>query len=343
MKAAVVKGKRQLAYEEVPTPQVEPGMLLLKTKYCCICGTDLEYVDGLLGRPPVPGAILGHEFLAEVAQVGEGLQGWSVGERVVPGFRTPCGQCYWCRRSMHHMCTGDPAKRIPGKDTSFGSTPGAMADYFVRAPGGLLKVPDTISDEEAGVSQPLTVGTWMVHCSNLQMGESAVVIGAGHIGLLTMACARAAGAAPIIVSDMFKSRLDAAMEMGADFVINASEVDTVEEIKKITEVGADVVYICVREANVMQQAFDMVRMGGRIIICGMPEPQPLNPAIWMHKQVRIEGCRNTGVKMDVTLRLLQHNRVNVRPMISAIMPLAETQAAFDSMYSGENIAVLLKP
>jgi len=330
--------------KEVPTPSIGPGMLLLKTKYCCICGSDLGYLDNKMpGNPVTAGAILGHEFLAEVAAVGEDVEGWSVGERAVPGFRKPCGQCYWCRRGLHHLCIGAPTQRIPSKGISYASIAGAMAEYFVRPPSSLLKVPDSISDEEAGVSQPLTVGTWMVHCSGLQWGDSAAVIGAGHIGLSTMACVRAVGAAPIIVTDMIKPRLDAALEMGADVVLNPNEVDVVSEITKLTEVGVDVAFISVREADVLQQAFDMVRIEGRIIICGTPAPEALDTGRWVGKRVRIEGCLNRGAKMDATLRLLEYKRVNVKPLISEIMPLEDVQRAFDSMYSGKNIAVLLKP
>jgi len=342
MKAAVVKGKRQIAYEEVPTPSVRPGTLLLKIKYCCICGSDLEYVDGkMAGNPPTSGAILGHEFSAEVAAVGEGVEGWSVGDRAVPGLRKPCGECYWCQRGLHHHCLGGPTK--PGRGSAFGAVPGAMAEYLVRPSGSVLKVPDGISDKEAGVSQPLTVGTWMVNCAELRMGESAAVIGAGHIGLATLANVRAVGAAPIIVTDPIEVRLDASLEMGADVVLNPDKVDVVSETAKLTDAGVDVVFICLREGDVMRQAFDMVRMGGRITICGMPAPEPLSPARWMSKQVRIEGSRNVGAKMDTTLRLLQYKRVNVDPLISEIMPLKDAEKAFDSMYSGEKIAVLLAP
>ena len=344
MKAAVVKGRRLIAYEEVPTPSVQPGTVLLKLIYCCTCGTDLEYVDNKMpGSPVTAGVILGHEFLGEVAAVGEGVEGWSVGERAVPGFQKPCGQCYWCRRGLHRMCMGGPTQHILDKDFAYGSTDGAMAEYFVRLASSLLKVPDSISDEEASLSQSLTVGTWMVHCSGLQMGDSAVVIGAGHIGLATMACARAVGAAPIIVTDMINSRLDVALGMGADVALNPNKVDIVSEIRKLTEAGVDVAFICVRDADVLQQALDVVRMEGRVIIVGAPSPQALDPFLWLYKRVRIEGCQNVGAKMYTTLKLLEYKRMNVKPLISEIMPLKDTQRAFDSLYSGENLVVLLKP
>ncbi len=347
MKAAVVKGRRLIACEEVPIPSAQPGTLLLKTKYCCTCGSELEYVDNQRApeNPVTAGDILGHEFVAEVAEVGEGVKGWSVGDRVVPGFRRPCGQCYWCQRGLHHLCVGGPSRYIPGGVGSHGpSRNGAMAEYFVRPPTGLLKVPDGVSDEEAGVSQPLGVGTWVVHCAGIKMGDSVAIIGAGHIGLLTMVCARADGAAPIIVTDVIKPRLNIALEMGADKALNPNEVDVVSEVEKLTEVGVDVAFVCVRRGgDVLKQAFDMVRVQGRVILAGYTESAELNATSWLRKQVRIEGSLNRGAKMATALRLLEYKRVNVKPVITEIIPLEETQRAFDSMYSGENIAVLLKP
>lgn len=344
MKAAVIKGRRLIAYEEVPTPSAQPGTLLLKTKYNCACGSDLEYVDNQRApqNPVVAGGILGHEFVAEIAEVGEGVKGWSVGDRVVPGFRRPCGQCYWCQRGLHHLCIGGPSRYIPG-GAGHGMN-GAMAEYFVRPPSSLLKVPAGVSDEEAGVSQPLGVGTWVVHCAGIEMGDSVAIIGAGHIGLLTMVCAKADGAAPIIVTDVIKSGLDVALEMGADVVLNPNEVDVISEAEKITEVGVDIAFVCVRRGgDVLKQAFDMVRVQGRVILVGYTESAELDATSWLRKQVRIEGSLNRGAKIATALRLLEYKRVNVKPLITEIIPLKDVQRAFDSMYSGENIGVLLKP
>jgi len=155
MKAVVTTGaKRKVVVKDIPKPQVQPGTLLLKTKYCSICGTDLEYLDNSLsylgaGSELHAGAILGHEFSAEVAEVGEGVKGWSVGDRVaVGGIRQGCGQCYFCRRWLPHLCSGVTGIR-DALPRAYGDKSGAMAEYFVRAPASLQKVPDSVSDEEA--------------------------------------------------------------------------------------------------------------------------------------------------------------------------------------------------
>lgn len=352
MKAAVTTGeKRGIIVKEVPTPQVQPGTLLLKTKFCSICGTDLEYLDRRLeyrgkGGELHAGAILGHEFSAEVAEMGEGVEEWSVGDRVtIGGLRQPCGQCYFCRRRLPHLCLGIAGTRgiyfdfLPG---GYGGAFGAMAEYFVRPPGSLLKLPSSVSDKEGALVEPLNVGAGAIKASEIEPGDTAVVIGAGKIGLGTMMCAKAAGAAPVIVIDVLKSRLDKALEMGADAALNANEVDVISEVVKLTEAGPDVVIICARDAKVLNQAIDMVRRGGKVVIVGMIPPTEVNPGMWAPKQLRFEAVARR-VPMITSLNLIAHKQINVKPLISEIMPLADVQRAFDSMYSGENIVVLLKP
>ncbi len=252
------RGKRKIVVEEVPKPQVQPGTVLLKTKYCSICGTDLEYLDGAFecGKwgELRAGAIPGHEFCAEVAEVGEGVEGWSVGDRVAAfGVRPSCGQCYFCRHGLTHLCTmgGSPRalfyENMPG---GMGHKLGAMAEYFIRPAAAIQKVPDSVSDEEAAaVLDSVYTGLNAVEAAELRPGDSTVVIGAGRIGLGAMLCAKAAGAAPVIVIDVVKSRLDKALEMGADTVINANEVDVVSEVVKLTEAGPDAILICVRDGR----------------------------------------------------------------------------------------------
>jgi len=255
MKACVATGeKRKIECREIPAPAAAPGKLLLKTKYACICGSDLEYLDGSLalvsqGLTHVgaitgykvaaelaldtlpdavslisqvfsiqPGSIPGHEFVAEVVEVGEGLTGWAVGDRVVP-FLNPPG-------------TTPPEDRTMGYETYR-----AWAEYMVVPPYSVQKVPDHVSDEEAVFAEPLSTGVGSVIGSGLQPGQSGVILGAGKIGLLVMMSARVYGASPVIVVDVVPSRLEKAKELGADAVINAGEVDAVAKWLNLPEMG----------------------------------------------------------------------------------------------------------
>ena len=350
MKAAVVRGKGLIGVEEVPTPSVQPGTLLLKTKYCSICGSDLGYLDGSYGRfykqgyEVHAGAIIGHEFVAEVAEVGEGVKGWSIGDRVTMGrTQRGCGQCYFCRRGLPRLCLGEGVSpRTTRRDLiDFGGKSGAFAEYFVRPPTRVQKVPDNVSDEEAAMLDSVTAGLGAVEAAGLRPGDSAVVIGAGRIGLGAMLCAKAAGAAPVILIDIIKSRMDKALEMGADAALNAKEVDVIPEVERLTEGAPDAVLVCIRGGGILDQAADMVRCGGIVVITGLLAPSEVNPLHWLLKNLRFAA--HLGGPLTTALRLIAQRQVNVKPLISAIMPLEDVQKAFDSMYSGENIAVLLKP
>jgi len=371
MKACVATGeKRRLEYKEVPTPSIEPGMLLLKNRYACICGSDLEYLDGsfrlighgithlgaligyraaaALGFGPdsaipdtsigqslstVPGSIPGHEFVAEIAAVGEGVNGWKVGDRVVPGSGLP---------------------GVPQPPTSIRpSMPGyetyrAFAEYMLTSPMAVQKVPNHVSDEEAVFVEPLATGAGSVLGAELRPGQSAVIIGAGKIGLLAMMSAKVSGAAPVIVVDVVQPRLDKALKLGADSIVNASKMEPVSEVARLTEDGANAIIICVRDGKVLNQAVEMSSRGATIVLAGFVPPVEVNPMFWTLRQLRIVGVlggpANSSVNViTLSMYMISHKQIDPKPLISEIIPFEDCQRAIDSVYSGKNIAVLMKP
>lgn len=341
MKAAIVTGeKKGIECRDIPKPSVEPGMLLLRMRYACICGSDLEYLDGSLAAhfsdgPHAgsviaqvwgsmaqlqPGGVLGHEYVAEVAEVGPGVNGWQVGDRVVP--------------MGHYLVTGYGDK-------------GCMAEYFLRPPEYVTKVPDNVPDEQAALVEPLAVSINAVNWADLKPCDSLVIIGTGKIGLGVLLCAKASGIKPIIAIDIIESRLEKALEMGADIAINSRKVNAVNEVFKHLLEGADAVIPCVREGKVLNQAVEMVKMYGIIPIAGFISPTEVDPGAWLVKEIRLVSFRSgpPGKKnsINTAIRLLANRQVDVSPLITEILPLDDVQKAFDSAYSGRNIAVLLKP
>ena len=216
------------------------------------------------------------------------------------------------------------------------------AFHFIWPAKGAQKVPDSVSDEEAALVEPLRTSIGIVKSAELTLGDSVVITGAGKIGLGVLLCAKLAGATPVIVIDVVKSRLDKALEMGADVVINANEADVISEVVKLTKVGPDAILICSRAGRVLNQATDMARRGGTIVLAGFVPPTEINPVTWVLKNLRLIGELGTS-PLSLSMRLIANKQVNVKPLISAIMPLEDVQKAFDSMYSGENITVLLRP
>jgi len=356
MKAVSVAGKGKVQIEEIPKPKTPPGALLIKVTYCSLCGADIEKVYGshwdtdgpLLNH--IRGTILGHEWVGTVEEVGEGVQGWSVGDRIVDG-RLFCGRCWYCVRGMSHLCIGNrPLRSHPydGVQTSAVASPdryGALTEYVVRGAADRLKVPDHVTDEEAAMSEPLATGVISVLNAEVGLADATVILGCGHIGLSTLAAAKAAGAAPLIAIDKIDARLAVAKEMGANATINANGSDVIKEVTDITKVGPDVVLVAVssQAAGVVELAFEMVRYHGRIMIVGLAGPVTLSPSKWITKAVRVEGTVHTGEAMIPSMKLIENGRVNLKPMVTEIVPLLEAQRAFDSLHNGENIAVLLAP
>lgn len=342
MRACVATGeKRRVECKNIPIPEVKPGWLLLKTTYAAICGSDLEYLDGSFqlashgvtyapqaAKPQEaapygirPGSVPGHEFVAEVVEVGEGVQGWSVGERAIP--------------------VGHP--NPPGAQPGEGyETYRCMAEYFLSTPFGAIKVPDHVVNEEAIFIEPLTTGNGAATKAGVQPGQSTVVIGAGKIGILAAMAAKVKGASPVIIVDLVQSRLDKALEMGIDVALNPGEKELIPEVMRLTGMGADNVLICVRDGQVLNQAVEMVRRGGaQIVLAGFVTPMEVNPMLWSIKQLSVHGI--LGGNMMDALQMISRKQIAPRPLISEIIPFDDCQRAINSVYSGENIAVLLSP
>jgi threonine dehydrogenase-like Zn-dependent dehydrogenase len=279
---------------------------------------ELPTESGMLIRPD---SIPGHEFIAEVVEVGEGVSNWSVGDRAIPyaGRPDPLG----------------PA--TPGYETYR-----CMAEYFTSKPMGIMKVPDHVSDEEAVFVEPLTTGNGAVAAAGVRPGQSAVVFGAGKIGLLAAMAAKVAGAAPVIIIDLVKSRLDKALDVGVAAALNANEVDIIDEVVKLTGDGADAILICVRDGKVLNQAVEMAKRGGStIVLAGFVAPMEVNPMLWTIKRLKIFGIM--GGSMVDSMYMVSHKQIDPKPLITEIIPFDDCQRAIDSVYSGENIGVLLRP
>lgn len=333
MKACLTSGeKRKLSCHDIPVPTVSPGWLLLKTRYTCICGSDLEYLDGSFGlltshaKPDTtpanaitPGSIPGHEFIAEVAEVGEGLTGWSIGDRVVP--------------------LGDPDPYRIGPVQQGYENYRCMAEYFCSTPQGVQRVPDHVTDEMAVFVEPLSTGNGAVTAAGLRPGQSAVVFGAGKIGLLAAMAAKAAGAAPVISIDLVDSRLQKAREVGVDMALNPNRDDINAQVAQLTGSGPNAVLICVRDGRVLNQAAEMAAPGGIIVLAGFVAPMEVNPMLWTVKRLRIQGI--LGGSMTDAMYMIAHGLINPEPLISQILPFDDCQQAINSVYSGDNIAVLL--
>lgn len=265
MKVSVMRGIRDVIEEERPVPKPGAGEVLVKVMDCGVCGSDVHYYEfGRIGdfvvRKPM---ILGHECAGVVTEVGEGVTSVQVGDRVAvePGYT--CGKCEFCKKGLYNLCP----------DVVFLATPpydGAFAEYLKYPADMVFKLPDNMDTEEGALVEPFCVGLHAVAQSGGKLGDSAVVLGSGCIGLCTMLALHANGIRTVYVVDMLQLRLDKAKELGATAVFNAGECDAVEEIMKLTGgAGVPLVFETAGSRVTTQQTAKLVKRGGTVVLVGM--------------------------------------------------------------------------
>lgn len=337
MKAAVFIGSRNFSIEDVPFPRIEPDGLIVKVKASGICGSDLHgYRNAKESK-----MIMGHEFSGDVVEVGSGVKGVKIGDRVTAMSGRGCGECYWCRQGQILRCS---------KLTLLGyGSPGAFAEY-VLVPSFKLdvyaaKLPDNISYEVGATAEPLSVGLYAVNQTQPGPDDTVVVIGLGVIGLCIIRVLKARGVAKIIASGRRESRLKLARESGADVVVDAGRDDIVTIVNKVTSgKNADIVFECAGSSGTFQQAIGSVHRGGKVNLVALYEqPVTWNPAFIVTKDINLIGC---GLRWDIpgAVNLLKSGQVDTKPLITHEFPLEKIKEAFETQLMDEGaIKVLIKP
>ena len=236
-KAALLLENRKIEIGDSPMPEMRPGYAKVKVEYCGVCGSDVHFYS--FGEPEFPDVypfILGHEFAGTVVEVADDVTNLKVGDRVCVEPGTFCGKCEWCKKGKYNLC----------KNMEFLSAPrtlGAMREYITHPAELCFKLPDNVSTLEAALVEPLAVGMSSVIRSGIHVGDSAVVLGCGCIGLVTIMALKAAGITDITAVDLFDIRLNKALEVGATRVINTKDKDTAAEVLKYYDnIGPDYVF-----------------------------------------------------------------------------------------------------
>ncbi len=327
---------------EVEVPKAEPGEVLIEVKAASICGSDIHiYRDE---HPYWPPMVLGHEFSGQIAEVGEGVDGWAVGDRVVSETRTAtCGVCRQCQTGYPQLCRN---KRPPGIGRN-----GAFAK-FVAMPAALLhRLPEKVSFDAGAVCEPLAICTTaLIETAGIRAGERVVVIGPGPIGQLSMQVALAAGASKVIVCGRAKTdaiRLAKAEELGATRTVKVDEESVEEAVMGETEgEGADLVVECSGAVPAITQSFGLARRQGRIAAIGISGrndvPVPWDDAIFKAQQLFF--CFSSSWRAwGTALALLEAGRLNVEAIITHRIKLQEWEDAFRDIEEGRAIKVIIHP
>ena len=332
MKAAVLVAPMQFELRDVPVPECGATDVLIKVERCGICGTDLHIYHGNYSSDRLP-LIPGHEFSGTIAEFGSAVKGLSVGQAVTADINLGCRSCFYCRKNEILNCTQMVQLGI--------HVNGGMAEY-VRVPAyAVVPLPAAMPVEEGAMVEPLSCIVRAFRKGHLRLGESVLVIGAGPIGQMHMQLAVRAGAAPVIVVEPNVQRAQLAKELGADLVVtDPSQLEAT--VRAATDGrGVDVAIESVGSTGLYEQAFTLIRPGGRVIAFGLAKPGHTFRISALDFVLREQGVQGSvagmGDDMHEAATLLGYRRVNVAPFLTTVYRLDDVQAAFTRLAEDRNV------
>ena len=319
MLAVFCTGKHTIAVRETDIPRPGPGEVLVRVRACGICGSDLHFYNGAF--PAMAGISPGHEFCGEVTEAGEGVSGFSAGDRVVVEPIRSCRECAYCRTGQYQIC---PKHALLGT-----FVPGGLAEYITVPAYTLYPLPAALDWELGALTEPLAVAVHGLHIVDLALGERVLVMGSGTIGLLSVFAAKAAGAGEVIATYRHEHQGRAALAAGADRALKDGEMAGLE--KESIDVVVETVG---GTAPTLSQALGIVRPGGRISVLGLfTQSVQMNALGLILKEVKMTGgityCRpGQHSDFDTALSVLQLHPDRARAIITHRFPLSEAAEAF---------------
>jgi L-iditol 2-dehydrogenase len=330
MKAQVFRGVNNLSYEDIPIPELAADEVLVKVKVVGLCQSDIKKILYPLYEPP---RIFGHETAGVISEVGADVRDWQVGQRVVVMHHIPCMHCNYCLHENYSMC--DVYKNIT---TTAGFTPsgGGFAEY-VKVPGhivrngGLIPIPDRVTDEQASFVEPTNCCLKAVKKANIQAGDTVLITGAGPIGLMFIMLVKHFGARAIS-TDLIPSRVAKALAVGAEAAFDARDPDLTAKIHALTGgLGVDVSILAVPSDKAFFQALDCTRKGGKILFFAeFPDELeiPINPNILYRREIDLIGSYSSSFRVQALAADLVFNcRIDVDALISDRYPLKDLDQA----------------
>lgn len=352
MKAAVFHGPGDIRLDDVVDDDVTRGNVKVKIDWCGICGTDLhEYLAGPIFIPaagevhPLTGKgmpnTLGHEFAGTVVEVGDGVEHLSAGETVVIEPILRCGECTACKEGVPNMCDKLGIYGLAGGG-------GGFAEFAVVPGYTIHKLPEGLTTEQGALIEPIAVGLRAVRRSGLQPGQSALVLGGGPIGAVTMLCLKMAGAKPILVAEVAEARKAKALELGADTVIDPSKENAVERVKELT--GGDGVDCSFDAAGIqatLETAIRATRKGGSVTIISIWEgPVSIDPNEIVLAELNIHGIiAYTPEDFADTIAMVSDGRIDTSGLVTSRVELDDVVAGgFDELvaHKDRHVKILVR-
>ncbi len=343
MKALVLESYKTLVFKEVPEPYPGPGEVKVLIKATGICGSDVHGYDGTSGRR-IPPMIMGHESSGIIHQIGKGVEGWKVGDRVTFDSTIYDVNDWYSQRGQYNLSEN---RRVLGVSCKDYKQDGAFAEYIVIPEHILHTLPDNVSFEEAALTEPIAVALHAVNLSESKPDDRVMVVGSGIIGLLLIQVLHSRGYQHIFAVDLDSSKLEFASHMGASFTLNPRIDDIAKEVDKRTDTrGMDCIFEAVGVQETIDISFQNVRKGGTLVLVGNITPEiriPLQKAVT--EQLKIQGSCAIAGEYPEALKLLEQNKIAVDQIISRVVPLSEGAHWFDRLYHKEEglLKIILTP
>ena len=332
MKALLLSKYRQLEMAEVPTPSAGAGEVLIRVGACGICGSDVHGYDGSSGRR-IPPIVMGHEAAGRIATVGAGVTGLAQGDRVTFDSTIYCGACGYCKRGEVNLCDH---RQVLGVSCGDYRRAGAFAEFVTVPARVVYKLPESISFAEAAMLEAVAVAIHAVSLVEISAESTALVVGAGTIGVLILQALRAAGCKRVFVSDVDATRLKLAKELGAADVLLADTEVVARILQRTGGLGVDVALEAVGRNETVSAAIASVRKGGTVVLVGNISPDatlPLQKVVT--RQIRLQGSCASAGEYPQAIALMARGAIRVKPLITAVAPLAEGPQWFERLYARE--------
>jgi L-iditol 2-dehydrogenase len=343
MQALVLTDYNHFEYKTVPLPKYGDADVLVRVKACGICGSDVHGMDGSSGRR-IPPIIMGHEVSGEIAAVGKNITGCKEGDRVTIDSTIYSLDDWYTRKGMYNLSND---RMVLGVSCKEYRCDGAFAEYVVVPQQNIYRIPDAINFNQATLVEPASVALHAVKLSSIASYNIAVVVGAGIVGLLVIQMLKIYGCTRIIAVDIDHGRLDLACKLGAQMGLNPEFCNVSDEIHQLCENrGSDIAFEVVGKTETFNLALQSIRKGGTLILIGNLTG---NVEIAIQKivtnQIRVQGsCANCGEFPEV-IKMMAQKKLNVDPLISASVPLAQGAKLFQKLYNEETnlLKVILNP
>ncbi len=343
MKALVLEEYNKFVYKDMPEPEIASNEVLIQVKACGICGSDVHGMDGSSGRR-IPPIIMGHEASGVITKTGSKVKNFSEGDRVTFDSTIYCGQCFYCRQGQINLCDD---RKVLGVSPAEYRQHGAFAEYVAVPEHILYRLPDNLSFQHAAMVEPVSIAVHAVELTPISLDDTAVVVGAGMVGVFVIQALRVAGCGKVIAVDIDQSKLDLALQLGADEGLRADLVDVQAEVYKMTQDrGANIALEVVGNTAALNTAISSVRKGGTVTVVGNLASTvdfPLQSVVT--RQITVNGsCASCG-EYPACLNMIADGKINVKALLSNVAPLSEGAAWFERLYNKEPglMKVILEP